>query len=204
MRSSSLVSSQLASLTRCEGHSYTRSDGSYSEIVLEHAKNPRNVGIIEDADARGVQMNPVCGDTLMLTLRIADGRIAESRIQTQGLRGLCRHQQHPHRADRGHDAGRGDGAEPRGCLGGGRRPASSKLHSAALVIDALRRAVKGYQEAHVPRRGSAASRCRSVSSRLRGRGRPRPDRRRAACRRCRAAGASPPALPWPCGGAGPT
>jgi nitrogen fixation NifU-like protein len=120
---------------------------SYSEIVLEHAKNPRNVGIIEDPDARGVQMNPVCGDTLMLTLRIRDGRIAESKIQTKGcaasvatssiltelIDGIT--------LDEAMELSHEDVSEAVGGL-----PAS-KLHSAALVVDALRRAVKGYREA---------------------------------------------------------
>ncbi len=57
---------------------------SYSEIVLDHAQHPRNRGILEDANARGYQMNPVCGDTLVLMLRIEDDRIAEARFQTEG------------------------------------------------------------------------------------------------------------------------
>lgn len=121
---------------------------SYSEIVLDHAKNPRNVGIIEDADARGVQMNPVCGDTLMLTLKIHEGRIAESRIQTKGcaasvatssiLTELIQDMTLDEALELTHE----DVSEAVGGL------PPSKLHSAALVIDALRRAVNGYREAN--------------------------------------------------------
>src|SRR5258708_7319867 len=56
----------------------------YSEIVLDHASHPRNVGVLDDANARGYQMNPVCGDTLVLMLRIDEDRIAEARFQTEG------------------------------------------------------------------------------------------------------------------------
>src|SRR5688572_2353829 len=56
----------------------------YSEIVLDHAQNPRNQGILEDANARGYNMNPVCGDVLALTMRIEGDRIAEVRVQTEG------------------------------------------------------------------------------------------------------------------------
>ena len=56
----------------------------YSDIVLDHVQHPRNKGILENANARGVQMNPVCGDTLLLQLRIEDGRIQEARFQTEG------------------------------------------------------------------------------------------------------------------------
>jgi nitrogen fixation NifU-like protein len=119
---------------------------SYSEIVMDHAKNPRNVGILEPADARGVQMNPVCGDTLMLTLKIDEGRISDSRIQTKGcaasvatssiltelIQGLT--------LDEAMELSHEEVSEAVGGL------PSSKLHSAALVIDALRRAITGYRE----------------------------------------------------------
>lgn len=56
----------------------------YSAIVLEHFANPRNAGVLEDADGVGVRTNPVCGDTMRLMIRVADGRVAESRWQTVG------------------------------------------------------------------------------------------------------------------------
>jgi nitrogen fixation NifU-like protein len=36
----------------------------YSELVIEHFQNPRNVGIIEDADGVGKMGSPVCGDLM--------------------------------------------------------------------------------------------------------------------------------------------
>ncbi len=56
----------------------------YSDLVRDHFQNPRNAGEIADADAVGYETNPVCGDTMRLTLRISDGRIAEARFQTSG------------------------------------------------------------------------------------------------------------------------
>ncbi len=56
----------------------------YSEIVLDHFANPRNAGVLEDADGVGVRTNPVCGDTMRLMIRVADDRIAEARWQTVG------------------------------------------------------------------------------------------------------------------------
>ena len=56
----------------------------YSEIILDHAENPRNRGELEDANARAYQTNPVCGDVLVLMLRIEDGRIAQACFQTEG------------------------------------------------------------------------------------------------------------------------
>jgi len=57
---------------------------SYSEIVLEHFRNPRNAGALPDANAVAFERNPVCGDTMRLMLRIEDGHIAEARWQTEG------------------------------------------------------------------------------------------------------------------------
>src|SRR3989304_2809825 len=57
---------------------------SYTDIVLEHFRNPRNAGPLPDANAVGFERNPVCGDTMRLMLRIEDGRIAEARWQTEG------------------------------------------------------------------------------------------------------------------------
>jgi nitrogen fixation NifU-like protein len=56
----------------------------YTDLVLEHFQHPRNVGEITDADARAEVSNPVCGDTLLLTARIVDGRIAETRFKARG------------------------------------------------------------------------------------------------------------------------
>lgn len=56
----------------------------YSDLVRDHFENPRNAGELADADAVGYQTNPVCGDTMRLTLRINGGRVAEARFQTSG------------------------------------------------------------------------------------------------------------------------
>ena len=56
----------------------------YTELVRDHFQNPRNAGDMPDADAVGYETNPVCGDTMRLTLRIAGQRIVEARFQTSG------------------------------------------------------------------------------------------------------------------------
>jgi NifU-like protein involved in Fe-S cluster formation len=56
----------------------------YSDAVRDHFENPRNAGEILDADAVGYETNPVCGDTMRLTLRINGGRIVEARFQASG------------------------------------------------------------------------------------------------------------------------
>ena len=56
----------------------------YSEKVMEHFRNPRNVGEIEDADGVGRVGNPVCGDIMELYIRVKDGVITEAKFKTFG------------------------------------------------------------------------------------------------------------------------
>ncbi len=56
----------------------------YSAAVLDHFKNPRNAGELENATAVVEVSNPACGDMLRLAARVEDGRIAEVRFQTRG------------------------------------------------------------------------------------------------------------------------
>jgi nitrogen fixation protein NifU and related proteins len=56
----------------------------FSDAVLDHFRNPRNVGELADADASVEVSNPVCGDVLQVSVRIHNGRIAEARFRCRG------------------------------------------------------------------------------------------------------------------------
>ena len=56
----------------------------FSEAVLDHFKNPRNVGELANASASVEVTNPVCGDVLRLSVRVAGGKVAEARFKTRG------------------------------------------------------------------------------------------------------------------------
>ena len=56
----------------------------YSEKVMDHFRNPRNVGILEDADGVGEVGNPVCGDIMKIYLKIEDNRITDVKFETFG------------------------------------------------------------------------------------------------------------------------
>ena len=56
----------------------------YTEAVLDHFQNPRNVGVLDAATAVISVENPVCGDILELSARMEAGRIAEARFRTRG------------------------------------------------------------------------------------------------------------------------
>ena len=56
----------------------------YSQKVMDHFMNPRNVGVIEDADAIGEVGNPRCGDIMRMYLKIKDNVIEDIKFQTFG------------------------------------------------------------------------------------------------------------------------
>ena len=56
----------------------------YSEKVMDHFRNPRNVGVIENADAVGEVGNAKCGDIMTIYLKIDDDKISDVKFQTFG------------------------------------------------------------------------------------------------------------------------
>jgi nitrogen fixation NifU-like protein len=59
-------------------------DDLYREHILDHYKNPRNHGTIDDADVSAEGVNPLCGDQLAIDLKIADGRIEDIKFHGRG------------------------------------------------------------------------------------------------------------------------
>jgi len=56
----------------------------YSDKVLEHFTNPRNIGTLEEPDGIGKVGNPVCGDIMKVFIRVEDSRIVDAKFQTFG------------------------------------------------------------------------------------------------------------------------
>jgi len=56
----------------------------YSEKVMEHFRNPRNVGEIENPDGVGKVGNPVCGDIMELYIKVDGGIITDAKFKTFG------------------------------------------------------------------------------------------------------------------------
>ena len=56
----------------------------YSDKVMEHFANPRNVGVLKDADGVGQVGNPVCGDMMTFYIKVAEGRLKDIKFQTFG------------------------------------------------------------------------------------------------------------------------
>lgn len=120
-------------------------ESDYSERIMDHFRNPRNVGVIDDADGIGMHFNPVCGDTTRLSLRIRNGAIAEARFQTKGCptaiatSSIATEMLEGMPVEDAEALKREDVAEAAGGL------PMSKMHCSVLVVDALRAALADYR-----------------------------------------------------------
>lgn len=56
----------------------------YSQKVMEHFRNPRNVGEIPDADGIGKVGNPVCGDLMWIYIKVKDNKLEDVKFKTFG------------------------------------------------------------------------------------------------------------------------
>ncbi len=56
----------------------------YTEKVMDHFMNPRNVGEIENPDGVGTVGNPACGDIMKMYIKVEDDKIVEARFKTFG------------------------------------------------------------------------------------------------------------------------
>lgn len=56
----------------------------YQEVIIDHARSPRNFRDIEDASRRVEVVNPLCGDQLTLYIQLADGGVADIAFEGDG------------------------------------------------------------------------------------------------------------------------
>ena len=56
----------------------------YSDKVMDHFRNPRNVGDLPDADGKGQEGNPVCGDVMEIAIKVDNDRITDIKFKTFG------------------------------------------------------------------------------------------------------------------------
>ena len=56
----------------------------YSDKVMDHFMNPRNVGQIDNADGEGTVGNPICGDLMTFYIKVNSGRLTDVKFKTFG------------------------------------------------------------------------------------------------------------------------
>lgn len=59
-------------------------DELYRQVILDHYRNPRHSGHIENADATAEGQNPLCGDEVAIELRIEDGKVTDAAVRSRG------------------------------------------------------------------------------------------------------------------------
>jgi nitrogen fixation NifU-like protein len=118
----------------------------YSEKVMEHFQNPRNVGVIKDADGIGKVGNPVCGDLMSFSIKVKDNRIVDVKFQTFGcgaaiaVSSMVSEMAIGKTIEEAMKITNRSVAEELGGL------PKNKLHCSNLGADALHAAIKDYQE----------------------------------------------------------
>jgi len=117
----------------------------YTEKVMEHFKNPRNMGEIPDADGVGTVGNPVCGDLMTVYIKVKDNRIEDIKFKTFGCGAAIATSSMITELAKGKTIEeavkitRGDVADSLGGL------PPIKMHCSNLAADALHAAIKDYQ-----------------------------------------------------------
>ena len=118
----------------------------YSDIVMDHFNNPRNVGVIEDADGIGEVGNPVCGDMMTFTIKVKDNRLEDVKFQTFGCVAAIAVSSMVSEMAKGKDleeAKKITNKQVAETLGG---LPPNKLHCSNLGAEALTLAINNYQE----------------------------------------------------------
>ena len=116
----------------------------YSEKVMDHFMNPRNVGEIPDADGVGTVGNPVCGDLMIVYIKVEDNRLQDVKFKTFGCGAAIATSSMTTELAKGKTIEealkitRGDVADSLGGL-----PAI-KMHCSNLAADALHAAIEDY------------------------------------------------------------
>jgi nitrogen fixation NifU-like protein len=122
----------------------------YSEIVMEHFRHPRNVGRMEDADAKSVEGSPACGDMVAVYLKVEpeDQRITDVKFESYGCASNIATGSIITEMAKGktlEEAKAITWKEASEALGG---LPPIKTHCSVLAVDGLRAAIQNYEERH--------------------------------------------------------
>ncbi len=118
----------------------------YSEKVMEHFKNPQNVGEITEADGVGEVGNPVCGDMMKFTIKVKDNRLEDVKFLTFGCGAAIAVSSMVAEMARGmtlEEAMKLTNKDVAQALGG---LPGNKMHCSNLGADALHKAIEDYQQ----------------------------------------------------------
>jgi len=122
--------------------------GMYSEKVMDHFKNPRNVGEIEDADGVGEVGNASCGDIMKIYLKVNDGVIEDVKFQTFGCGSAIATSSMVTEMVMGKTLEEAEKISNKAVAEALDGLPPTKMHCSNLAADALHDAIKNYREKH--------------------------------------------------------
>jgi nitrogen fixation NifU-like protein len=120
----------------------------YSEIVMDHFTNPRNAGVIEEADGVGEVGNPVCGDMMTFYIKVKDEVLEDVKFQTFGCVAAIAVSSIVSEMAKGKKLGVAQKITKKAvaeALGG---LPQNKMHCSNLGAEALALAIENYQKKH--------------------------------------------------------
>ena len=129
----------------------------YSEKVLEHFRNPRNVGELENPDGIGIEGNPVCGDLMEIHIRVEDDRITDIKFKTFGCgsaiatSSMVTELAKGKTLDEALEITRQDVADELDGL------PKQKMHCSNLAADALHKAIEDYRKKQAPKQSGGSA-----------------------------------------------
>jgi nitrogen fixation NifU-like protein len=120
----------------------------YSDLVMEHFMNPRNVGTIEDADGVGREGNPVCGDLMEIYIKVDNNHLSDIKFRTFGCGAAIATSSIATEMVKGKLLSEAENLSNEAIAEalGGLPPI--KMHCSVLAVDALKRAIEDYYEKH--------------------------------------------------------
>ncbi len=118
----------------------------YNETVMDHFRNPRNVGVIEDADGVGEVGNPICGDMMSIYLKIKDEYIEDIKFQTFGCGSAIAVSSMLTEIAMGKSIGEAKRITNKDVAEALEGLPKNKLHCSNLGADALQLAIKDYED----------------------------------------------------------
>jgi len=118
----------------------------YNKRVLDHFKNPRNMGHINNPDAEAIVGNPKCGDVMKVQLKISNNKISDIKFQTMGCAAAIATSSMMTEMAKGQsldDAKKITNKDVAEALG---ELPPIKMHCSNLAADALQKAIKNFEK----------------------------------------------------------
>ena len=120
----------------------------YSEKVMDHFRNPRNVGIIEDADGVGEVGNAKCGDIMKIYLKIEEDIITDVKFETFGCGSAIASSSMATELIRGRPISEAMSLTNKAVAEALDGLPAHKIHCSVLAEEAIKAALKDYYERH--------------------------------------------------------